>query len=443
MNAALARWIYFTSQSLRGEPVQSVLQELEVSQHWPVDRLLQLQWDRQVRLARHAYDTTPFYKHRWREAGISPDDLRSREDWRRLPIVEKATVQERGKEMISSRAPAGLEAATSGSSGTPVKVLRSHISWAHVHANKFRQLRWHGLQVGDPYAYFWGLALDETGRRRSRLKDLLFNRERCSAFELDRESAGRFYEKLRKNPVLYGYGYPSALATFAEEISALGLDGRALRWKAVIGTAEVLHPSQRERMAEVFGCAVADDYGCAEAGDAGIECERGGLHVPVESVVVDVVPTPEGRQEILITDLHNDSQPLIRYRVGDLVDPPETSRCPCGRGLPLLGRPYGRAGDVLTMPDGRRINANLPSYIFKHHGSAGTVREYQFVQFPEGRVELRVTAGPAWSDAVRPQLAAEVRETLGIDVDICVVPRFERRGRGKHRDFVKAEDLEE
>jgi hypothetical protein len=71
------------------------------------------------------------------------------------------------------------------------------------------------------------------------------------------------------------------------------------------------------------------------------------------------------------------------------------------------------------------------------------VREYQFVQFPGGRVELRVTAGPAWSTAVEPRLRGEVREALGIDVEIRVVPRFERRGRGKHRDFIRAEEIGE
>jgi hypothetical protein len=95
------------------------------------------------------------------------------------------------------------------------------------------------------------------------------------------------------------------------------------------------------------------------------------------------------------------------------------------------------------MPDGRTVNANLPSYIFKHHGKAGTVREYQFVQFPGGRVELRVRPGAAWNEGVRPELEREVREALGIGVEIRLVDRLTRIGRGKHRDFVRAEDIGE
>jgi hypothetical protein len=71
------------------------------------------------------------------------------------------------------------------------------------------------------------------------------------------------------------------------------------------------------------------------------------------------------------------------------------------------------------------------------------VREYQFVQFADGTIELRITAGPAWGSAVETRLRAEVRDALGIDVAVKVVPRFERRGRGKHRDFVRAEEIGE
>ena len=76
------------------------------------------------------------------------------------------------------------------------------------------------------------------------------------------------------------------------------------------------------------------------------------------------------------------------------------------------------------------------------HGKKGHVREYQFVQFPAGRIELRIVPGPAWSDEVRGQLVGEVRQALGLEVTLVTRERLERRGRGKHRDFVRAEDLD-
>lgn len=429
--------------------MDAVLRAIERSQHWDADRLRELQWERLQRLIRHCWTTVPAYRERWGALGFEPGDLRSRTDWHRLPALGKSDVQAEAQRLHSTQAPPGLKAATSGSSGTPVAVERGHLSWAHAHAQVFRGWHWWGVDCGDPYAYFWGVPLAEADRAVAERKDRFFNRTRISAFTLDAARARDAYERLRRRPVRFAFGYPSAVTQFADEVSAQRLDGRALGWRVVITTAEVLHEAQRERIAAAFGCPVADSYGCAEIGVAGFEHPEGGMRVPVESVVVDHERTEDGHWALLLTDLHNFRMPMVRYRVGDLVTPagdpadpdawplPEGARC----ALPLLGRIAGRAGDTLTLPDGRRINANQPSYVFKSHGRDGRVREYQFVQFPEGRIELRLLTGPAWSAEWRPRLVAEVREVLGIDVELVEVDRFERRGRGKHRDFIRAEDL--
>jgi phenylacetate-CoA ligase len=427
---------------MRGEPVNAVLRELEESQRWPAERLRELQWKRQRALARHAFETVPFYRGRWNALGITPDSLRFPPDWSRLPVLEKYELRTQGARLVSSRAPHGLEAATSGTSGTPVKVVRSHLSWAHAHANVFRGWHWHGIEVGDRHAYFWGLALDDPGRARAAVRDFLFNRERLSAFEIDAAHAAAFYRRLLGRRAMFAFGYPSAITAFAEEIAAQRLDGRALGWKAVITTAEVLIPDQRERLAAVFGCPVVDSYGCAEVGVTGYQCELGGMHVPVESVVIDLVPAPDGKLEVLLTDLHNFSQPIIRYRIGDLVDP-SPGPCGCGRVLPLLGAIQGRAGERITLPDGRTINGLLPYYIFRPFAKSEKVREYQFVQFPDGRIELRVMAGSAWNAAAAREIEEEVTRGLGAPIKIKLVPRIERVGPGKHRDFVRAEELGE
>ena len=450
MNAMLARMAYYLAQEWRGEPVARVLRELEDSARWPAERLRELQWTRLREMVRYAWDTVPYYRERWQAAGLEPGDLKSWADWRRFPAVGKPDVQEHAAALMSSQAPKGLKAATSGSSGTPVSVDRDHHSWAHAHANVFRSWRWWGLDCGDPYAYFWGVPLDEESRRTAEKKDRFFNRQRCSAFTLDADHARAFHAQLLRHRTRFAFGYPSALTQFADEVVAQKLDGRRLGWKLVITTAEMLRESQRERIAAAFGCPVADSYGCAEIGVAGFEHPEGLQRIPVESVVVDYERTPEGAWSLLLTDLSNHRMPMLRYRVGDLVEPlgdpaseaywplPPGSKCQ----LPALGALAGRAGETLVLPDGRRLNANQPSYIFKTHGKEGRVREYQFVQYPD-RVELRIVAGPAWNDIWYDKLRAEVKQALGIDVTLTFVPRFERQGRGKHRDFIRAEDLGE
>lgn len=444
------RLMYYAAQRFRGENVDGTLAALERSQNLAPERLRALQFERMRKLVSHAAHSASWWRKHFKSIGFEPGDLKTEADWRKLPFLPKAEVQEHADDMVSHDAPGGLKAATSGSSGTPVAVYRSHLSWAHAHANVFRGWRWHGVDCGDRYAYFWGVPLAAEDREVAQKKDKFFNRQRISAFTLDAALAREAFESLRATPARFAFGYPSALTKFAEELADAKLDGRALGWRCVITSAECLRDHQRERMREVFGCPIVDSYGCAEAGVAGFEDAQGHMRVPVESVRVDYLRNDDGAWELLLTDLHNYTQPLIRYRVGDLVDPVGDPSAldywprPEGKmGLPVLGRVWGRAGDTLELPDGRKMNANLPSYVFKRHGKAGTVREYQFVQFPAGRIELRVVAGPAWTEATRGELVNEVREALQLAVEVKTVERFERRGRGKHRDFVRAEDLGE
>src|SRR5689334_5771859 len=233
LNAAWARRIYFGMQRWRGEPVEEVCRELDASQAWPRERLIELQWERMRALYRHAYETVPFYRMRWSAAGFDAESMRSRGDWARLPALEKRDLREHGATLHSSQAPPGLKATTSGSSGTPIAVLRSHRSWAHAHANVFRGWAWHGIRVGDRYAYLWGLALDASGRRQAGWRDWVFNRERLSAFEITPERVRAYYARLLERRPRFAFGYPSAVTHFAEEVTALGLDGRAIGLRAV------------------------------------------------------------------------------------------------------------------------------------------------------------------------------------------------------------------
>lgn len=439
MNAALARALYRAGQYARGERVFEVLSELEASQRWTLDRLREVQWMRQQRLIRHAWDTVPHYREAFRHAGWTDGVLRDREQWSALPLLSKGDVHHGAERLMSSRPEAGTLATTSGSSGTPVAVMRGHRSWSHAHANVFRGWHWHGLDVGDPYAYFWGLALDASSRRQAALRDWFFNRRRLSAFEADPRRMHAFFERLCSAPARFGFGYPSAVMQFAEYVRTAGLDGSRLGWRAVITTAEMLKPHQRDVLADTFGARVVDSYGCAEVGVAGFECESGGMHVPVESVVVDLEPVGDGLSEVLLTDLHNFTQPVIRYRIGDLVASPSSEACPCGRALPLLGALHGRAGDVIQLPDGRRVNPLLPYYLFRPHAKAGHVRAYQFVERGDGRIEVRVVPGEGWEDALRASITREVSEGLGLPVDVVSDRPLIRSGRGKLRDYVRLE----
>src|SRR5207248_7261417 len=113
------------------------------------------------------------------------------------------------------------------------------------------------------------------------------------------------------------------------------------------------------------------------------ECsEHSGLHVMSEGLYLEI-ETPNGPAApgemgaVLVTDLLNGAMPLIRYRIGDMAawaDGP----CPCGRGLPRLGRVAGRVTDFLVGCDGRLVSGVfLATYVVAQRPSLGQVQIHQ------------------------------------------------------------------
>lgn len=146
-------------------------------------------------------------------------------------------------------------------------------------------------------------------------------------------------------------GYPSAVAVLAEEQSA----GRLRINPALILLAgEWIAPASRRRIEQAFGCPARNFYGASECFSGAYECSSGWLHVNSDWVILEPVdrnyePVAAGTPShtVLLTNLANHIQPLIRYELGDsIVEKPDP--CPCGRRLPAI-QVEGRKSDVLTL----------------------------------------------------------------------------------------------
>jgi phenylacetate-coenzyme A ligase PaaK-like adenylate-forming protein len=117
---------------------------------------------------------------------------------------------------------------------------------------------------------------------------------------------------------------------------------------------EGLAPSDRADIEEAFGCRIVEDYGASECMNMAFGCGHGRLHLNDDWVVLEPVdenhrPVPAGEPSatVLVTNLANRVQPLIRYDLGDSVSL-DTTMCPCGCSRPSL-RVEGRGDDMLVL----------------------------------------------------------------------------------------------
>ena len=212
-------------------------------------------------------------------------------------------------------------------------------------------------------------------------------------------------------PVLLGT-YASALSVLTDEQEA----GR-LRISPLVITSggELLLPSVKHRAEQVFGAAVTETFNASEATPLSLPCRLGRLHLNIDWYIVEAVdaegnPVPNGQRSdtVLVTNLANHVQPLIRYELGDSVVI-AAEPCACGSPLPTV-TPEGRTDEILKLPRAQGGDvAILPMAIATVVEETPGVLRYQILQTAPTALAIRLD--PV-SDADIEQVWPRVRRRL-------------------------------
>lgn len=208
--------------------------------------------------------------------------------------------------------------------------------------------------------------------------------------------------------------YPTAAEMLADE----QLSGRLrLRLRELWTGGECLAPAARARMQAIFGCPVRNSYGASEFLPIAWECEHRGLHVNDDWVILEpvdaqrrAVPPGARSHSVLLTNLANRVQPLIRYDLGDsvtLLDRP----CGCGSAFPAISV-EGRCDDALRIPlAGGGFGTVVPLALATVLEEEARVHDFQVVQTCDDALLVRLSreeaaAGAAVRRALRAYLHA-------------------------------------
>jgi phenylacetate-CoA ligase len=322
----------------------------------------EIQWESLIRLLRHAYDTTPFYRQRFDSAGIHPRQISSPLDLQKIPVLTRDDLRHHQDELWSRSYPreALPAAATGGTTDLPVRLLRSPESLLKKGAVHSRFNAWAGLWPGDKIFYLWGARIDfaQNPSWRWRLYDRYVNRRVWAPVSLLNEQIlESFRLSLNQFRPRTIYAYPTPLAHFCEYLRDCGKTFH--RPVSAICTAEPLLDHQRQVIEEVLACPVFEMYGSRESGMIAAQCEyRQGLHLNPHAAYLEFIPL-EGHEsggacEILITDLLNYGMPFVRYKINDCALLGQ-EKCKCGRGYPLIAKIIGRTADMFQLPNGDRV----------------------------------------------------------------------------------------
>ena len=396
-------------------PIADILMSRGVTKEWKVmqtaenyseDELLGLQNKRLQMLVQHCYAHVPYYRNLFKSLSLQPDDIKTREDLCKLPVLTKQIIRDHYDELIADNISddKALNGSTGGSTGTPLKFKKDVQTWNMAWASSFRAWEWYGYHLGEKMFTLGGNSLVKKTKGISAKdmfdKVIMRNLKRSSS-EVDDEAMRKHYEAFMRYKPVAMRGYASSLVIFARYIEKNKLQLHQLR--LVLTTGEMLMPDYRETIERVFNCKVYDAYGAGDGGIAAHECLlQQGMHLSEERCVVEITDKegnvlPDGQTGyVCATDLGNYAFPFLRYHVGDMAYiKPE--KCFCGRASRVLGQVMGRAGRLLYNKQGVPLSPTmLPFMLYpeKDYHNPTSVEVYnkidrfQFRQDKEGNIRV-------------------------------------------------------
>lgn len=334
---------------------------------WPLTERLDYQRATLVTFLEYVVERSPFYRRLYRDIDLSA--VRSVEDLRTLPSVEKETLRAHMSEVMTIPKQGAVEGHTGGTSGKSLVVrmtvsdmMKRMATLDHFKARagflhrEMRRATFNGKHIvppGQGKRIFW--------RYNASCKQMIF-----SSFHVTESNLGYYVAELNRFKPHALDGFFSSLCQVASYIerNEISLQFRPV---AIFPTSETLTPQGRELLTRVFGCPVFDQYASSEGAPFIVECTSHSLHVCLSSGVFE---TMDGSDELLVTSFTTHGTPLVRYRIGDRMVFDSEARCTCGDPSPIVRRIEGRQLEFLYSADGAKINSGNVANLFKNMPNA-------------------------------------------------------------------------
>ncbi len=401
------------------------------------EELGQLQLERLQSTLSRVYMNVPFYRRKFDEAGIDPDDFRSLGDMRKLPFTTKNDLRDSypyGLFAVPLREVVRIHA-SSGTTGmsTVVGYTKNDLkTWSNLVA---RVLTAGGITKDDVVQIAFGYGLFTGGF------GLHYGAERvgASVIPISSGNTARQVKIMQDFKTTALICTPSYALLIADTIKEMGINVNSLSLRYGLFGAEPWSEGMRQEIQGKLKIVATDNYGLSEVMGPGVagEClERNGLHINEDHFLVEVVDpktlepvTPGETGELVVTTLTKEAFPVIRFRTRDLTHL-IPSPCPCGRKFMKMNRVMGRTDDMLIIKGVNVFPSQIESVLFDIEG---TEPHYQIIVERKGAlddvtVKVEVSESIFFDemkkqnelmDTIKRRLASE----LGIGVDVKLVEK--------------------
>lgn len=391
----------------------------------------QYQTQELIKFIQYANENSKFYSKLYNKIDIS--SIKSLEDLKKLPIVDKEMIRENIDEVITVAKKGAIEGHTGGTTGKSLVVVmtvedmmkrmamldhfKSRVGFIHRNMKRATFNGKHIIPPNQKKKVFW--------RYNYACKQMIY-----SSFHLSEDNIKFYIDSLNKFKPDALDGFFMCMCDIASYIERHNIKVM-FQPVAIFPTSETLTSSGRSLLERTFNCKVYDQYASSEGAPFVAECQNQVLHQELASGVFEHFE--EGSDEILVTSFTSYGTPLIRYRIGDsMVFGTHDDVCLCNLQSPIVKSIQGRKLDFLYTYDGAKINAGNISNLFKNMPNA--LIRAQLVQDVIGEITVKLQVDKKlyrseFDDSLRSEFIHKFGKTTKII--ICHVDEIPREKSGK------------
>lgn len=391
----------------------------------PRDSLRQLQLSRLQWQVQRCWDSSEFYRERLQRGGVTPADIKTLDDVRRIPVVTKQELRDEqlahppfGRYTVAPRETWRELHPSTGTTGEPVNTIWSRADTDNITSFTARTMWSFGVRPGDivQNAFSYGLWVAGMSVHYAAL------RIGCFTIPIGAALTNRQIDYLQRPGSTVLLATPSYALHIAEALRERGIDPNdiPLRIGAFGGEAGTENPSTRSKIELGLGIDAYDYYGLAEIGPTfASECwAKAGLHWAEDHHLVEIVdpdtqePVPEGEVGVVvITHLTREATPMLRYWTNDYARL-TTEPCVCGRTHARSpGGILGRHDDLIIYRGAKFYPVQVEKVVRSFRELTDEFRIELSTRQPEGSTMVTVIAEVV-GDTADEELTARLRRAL-------------------------------
>jgi len=417
----------------------------------PPEEMRRFQLEHLKKTVKWVYEKIPFYKNRFDEQGIKPEDIKTLEDLSKLPFTAKTDLRD--------HYPFGLCAvplsqvvrihASSGTTGKPITgpyTANDLEQWTECMA---RTLYAAGVRSHDICQNAYGMGLFTGGL------GIHQGATRIGAAVIPISSG----QTERQIMILQDFGVtvlcctPTYALNIAERAEEMGVKIRDLPLRIGCFGAEPWTVEMRKEIEQRLGIKAMETYGLTEFGGPGtsFDCiEQNGLHINEDHFIPEIVDPVTGevfplgtKGELVLTAIQREAMPMIRYRTRDITTLRRV-RCECGRTFIKMDKVYGRSDDMLIISGVNVFPSQIESLLLDipeiEPQYVIIIRKKGYLDQLHVDVEAKketYEGGPQRIAAVEKKVEAKIRGIIGLGVRIRLVPpKAITRSEGKAKRVI-------